>query len=104
VPSGTTTPSSTVPLKFEAFAGETEFTSTAAVGAEFTVAGITCPGAGAPTDAVEMTTTGGTSFRYDTVGGQFVQNWQTPKKPGACYAVTTALDDGSSITARFLLK
>lgn len=95
---------STVPLKFEVFAGPVELTSTAAIDPRFTVQGIACPGASTPTDSIELTTTGGTSFRYDTTAGQFVQNWQTPKKAGACYAVGTTLADGSSITATFLLK
>ena len=34
---------STVPLKFEVFAGPTEFTSTTTVGAAFAVKGIACP-------------------------------------------------------------
>lgn len=95
---------STVPLKFEVFAGATELTSTGAIGATFTVKGVTCPNGSATMDELELTTTGGTSFRYDTTGGQFVQNWQTPKKPGACYEVTTALADGSRLSARFALK
>ncbi|KRF36001.1 hypothetical protein ASG94_00435 [Nocardioides sp. Soil805] len=95
---------STVPLKFEVFAGSTELTSTSAVAAVFSVKGITCPGASTPTDDVELTTTGGTSFRYDATGGQFVQNWQTPKKAGACYSVSTTTADGSSVSASFQLK
>ena len=65
---------------------------------------MTCPGASAPTDDVELTTTGGTSFRYDAMGGQFIQNWQTPKKAGACYEVITTTADGSSLSALFKLK
>jgi len=95
---------STVPLKFEVFAAGTELTSTTALGATFTVKGITCPNGSATMDEVELTTTGGTTFRYDATAGQFVQNWQTPKKPGACYDVTTALADGSLLSAKFLLK
>ena len=52
----------------------------------FTQTPISCPGATATTDAIEtFFTTGGTALRYDATGGQFVQNWQTPKKPGTCY-------------------
>lgn len=95
---------STVPLKFEVFAGGTELTSTTAIAATFAVKGVTCPNGSATLDEVELTTTGGTTFRYDTTAGQFVQNWQTPKKAGACYEVTTSLADGSRISARFLLR
>ena len=94
---------STVPLKFELFAGTTELTSTGAVQG-FKVDGVSCPGSQATTDDVELTTTGGTSLRYDTTGGQFIQNWQTPKKVGACYAVTMTALDGSTISANFKLK
>ncbi len=94
---------STVPLKFEVFAGSTELTSTAVV-ESFTTKSVTCPGASAPADEIEFVTTGGTAFRYDSTGGQFVQNWATPKKPGTCHTVTMKTDDESSITASFILK
>lgn len=95
---------STVPLKFEAFMGSAEITDVTTLGAQFTVKGVACPGAGAVTEDVELTTTGGTTFRYDWSGGQFVQNWQTPKKAGACYQVITTTADGSSLSALFKLK
>jgi hypothetical protein len=94
---------STVPLKFEAFAGATELTATSAV-KSFTVKTIACPGSSAMVDEVELVTTGGTSLRYDATAGQFVQNWQTPKKPGTCYAVTMTTQDGSALSANFLLR
>jgi hypothetical protein len=94
---------STVPLKFEVFAGAAELSNTSVV-ESFSVKGITCPGTNVLTDDIELTTTGGTSLRYDTTGGQFVQNWQTPKKAGVCYSVTMKTIDGSSITASFKLK
>ena len=90
-------------MKFEVFAGTTELTDVAVVDM-FTAKGITCPGASSPTDDIEFVTTGGTSLRYDSVAGQFIQNWQTPKKPGTCYEVKMQTDDGSSITANFKLK
>lgn len=93
---------STVPLKFEVFAAS-ELTSTSAVQG-FVVKGVTCPGANATTDDIELVTTGGTNLRYDTTGGQFIQNWQTPKRAGSCYSVTVTTLDGSSTTARFILK
>jgi hypothetical protein len=96
---------STVPLKFEVFSGSTELTSTSAV-KSFTVKGVACPGALAATHDIELVTTGGTSLRYDSTAGhgQFIQNWQTPKKPGACYAVTMTTQAGSSVSANFWLK
>jgi hypothetical protein len=97
---------STVPLKFEIFAGDNrtnELTSTSAV-KSFTAKAVVCPGASATVDEIELVTTGGTSLRYDSTGGQFVQNWQTPKKPGTCAEVTMTTQDGSTLTAKFLLK
>jgi hypothetical protein len=68
--------------------------------------------AGDPEDPIETVTTGGTSLRYDTTGGQFIFNWQTPKgatQVGKCYSLTmTAADNSttnnSTITAYFKLK
>lgn len=94
---------STVPLKFEVVAGTDELRNVSAVGS-FTAKQVTCD-AGAAVDDVELTTTGGTSLRFDTTGDQFIQNWQTPKSgAGNCYLVTMATQDGSALTASFKLK
>ena len=93
---------STVPLKFEVFAGSTELTDIAVVNQPLRATGVAC--AGGSTDDIELLTTGGTSLRYDTTGGQFIYNWQTPKKSGACYLVTVSMIDGSSLSAYFRLK
>jgi hypothetical protein len=93
---------STVPLKFEVFSGSNELTSTSAI-TSFTAAKVTC--STGTEDVVEnFTTTGATTLRYDSTGGQFIQNWQTPKSAGACYKVTMTSADGSSISALFKLK
>ena len=94
---------STVPLKFRVFSGSTELTSTNAVKA-FSVQQVNCS-TNEPQDAIEeLATTGGTSLRYDTTGAQFVQNWQTPKKAGTCYRATMTTQDGSTSSAKFMLK
>jgi hypothetical protein len=93
---------STVPLKFELFSGSTELTSTSMV-AGFKVANVSCS-TSAASDEVELTTTGGTVLRYDTTGGQYIQNWQTPKTVGACLKATMTAVDGSTISALFKLK
>jgi hypothetical protein len=95
---------STVPVKFELFKGTTELTSTSAV---FSILAKTVSCAaftGDPEDAIETVATGGTSLRYDATGGQFIYNWQTPKKPNTCYNLTMTATDGSTITAYFKLK
>jgi hypothetical protein len=93
---------STVPLKFEIFAGSMELTDTANV-KSLTSAKVNCDGT-APTDEIEATATGGTSLRYDATAGQFVYNWQTPKTAGLCYRVTMTTQDDSSLVAYFRLK
>ena len=93
----------TVPLKFEAFVSSTELTDTAAID-RFGATPVPCPNGTFIADPIEVTSTGGTNLRYDSTSGQFIQNWQTPKKPGACYTLTIYTDDGSSISAKFQLK
>jgi hypothetical protein len=99
---------STVPLKFEVFkqlAG-TEFTNTGIINQPLTAKQVSCTAFnGDPIDEIELLATGGTTLRYDSTAGQFIYNWQTPKKPGACYSVTVGTEDGSSIPfAHFKLK
>ena len=94
---------STVPLKFEVFSGSSELTTTSAV-KSLTKRVVSCAGDSAPTDEIEIVSTGGTSLRYDATAGQFVQNWATPRKPGTCYVVTMTTQDGSTTSANFRLK
>lgn len=94
---------STVPFKFEVFAGSTELTSTAAV-QSFSATRIACPGTTAVEDPIEFVTTGATSLRYDATAGQFVQNWKTPTAAGTCYRVVMTTQDGSHLDASFKLK
>jgi hypothetical protein len=95
---------STVPLKFNLYkqAGGTELTSTSDVGA-FQVYQIGCS-ADTFEEPIDMTTTGGTLLRYDSIARQFIQNWQTPKGGGSCYKVTMTAKDGTSIAALFKTK
>ena len=94
---------STLPFKFEVFAGSSELTDTAVV-KSFVANAMACPVTSMIADEIEFTTTGGTSLRYDGIAGQFINNWQTPKKPGACYKVTMTTQDDSSLSAFFKLK
>ena len=95
---------STVPLKFEVFLNGVERTDTTAVKG-FSAKSISCTTAAVLSEApIEVTSTGGTSLRYDTTGGQFIQNWQTPRSAGSCYRVTMTTIDGTDISADFKLK
>jgi hypothetical protein len=93
---------STVPLKFEIFAGPTELADLSYI-KSLTYAQTACD-ANANTDEIETTATGGTSLRYDLTAGQFVYNWKTPSMAGKCYRVTMTTLDGSSLAAFFKLK
>ena len=92
---------STIPFKFEVFAGSLELTDTSVV-KSFNTTQVLC--SGGTEDTIELVATGGTSLRYDWTSGQFIYNWQTPKKPGFCYKVTFTLQDGSTRSANFKLK
>ena len=92
---------STVPLKFEVFAGPTELTSTSVVDYVHAEDQLRLGCTETPSSS---TSTGNTELRYDTTGGQFIFNWKTPKAPGSCYRVTLQTDDGSKIYADFRLK
>lgn len=94
---------STVPLKWEIFAGPAELTDTSAT--SLSVAPVAC--GTYPEDAVEetITNTGNTTLRYDTTTGQFIYNWSTPTySAGKCFKVTMKTTDGSNLTAYFKLK
>ena len=98
---------STVPLKFEVFAGSTELTATSIV-ESFKTRSIACDSTLTP-DEVDITSTGGTSLRYDATAGQFVQNWASPKSPGTCVRATlilksATLGGGQAISADFRLR
>jgi hypothetical protein len=96
---------STVPMKFNVYqstqANTNERTDVGAV-KTFSATPYACTAA--PTDDIEIVSTGGTVLRYDTTGHQFIQNWATPKTPGSCFKVTMTTLDGAYLTAYFLLK
>ena len=93
---------STVPLKFELFAGTTELTDTANV-KSLAASKVTCD-SGATVDEIEMLASGSTALRYDSTGGQYIYNWKTPSGAGTCYKVTVTANDGSSKTAFFKMR
>ena len=93
----------TVPLKFNLFAtaGGTELTNVTDV-LGFSLASLPCStGAEDPVDP-DFITTGATTLRYS--GGQFIQNWDTPKGANKCYRVTMTARDGSLLSAFFKAK
>ena len=91
---------STVPLKFEIFAGSTELVDIAYI-KSLTYAQTSCD-VNATADEIETIATGNTSLRY--ADGQFVYNWKTPNTAGKCYRVTMTTVDGSLLAAYFKFK
>ncbi len=91
---------STVPVKFELFAGTTELTDTNIVA--MSAKGVSCTSAA--TDDIELLTSGSTSLRYDATSGQYIYNWKTPTVVGACYTLTMTAADGSTLSANFKMK
>jgi phosphotransferase system IIA component len=94
---------STVPMKFNIFAGGVENKNVSAI-LSFQFQEFTCGATGSFEAPIEVTTTGGTSLRYDTTAGQFIENWQTPKPPNKCYQVRMTALDGSHLDAFFKTK
>jgi hypothetical protein len=94
---------STVPVKFELFAGSRELTATTEV-VSITAQRVNCSSS-APVDAIETTVaTGGTALRYDSTAGQFIYNWKTPAGANTCYLLTMTARDGSTQQALFRMK
>jgi YDG domain-containing protein/Big-like domain-containing protein len=95
---------STIPLKFNIYAGGVEKTSTSDIKGFTAVKLSTCT-SGAGMDNVEFVTTGSTVLRYDTTDRQFIQNWKTPTVTGdTCYRASVTFQDDSSLSAFFRLR
>lgn len=98
---------STVPLKFNIFAGSVERTSLAGTfgATPFETKKLASCTDSLSEDPADFTTTGSTTLRYDTTGMQWIQNWQTPKVSGdTCYRAWATFADGSTLEAFFKLK
>jgi hypothetical protein len=95
---------STVPLKFNIYAGSVEKTSLSDITSFRTSKLSNCSG-GIGDDPVDITSTGNTSLRYDTTAMQWIQNWKTPTASSdTCYRAIVTFADGSSLEAFFKLK
>jgi hypothetical protein len=96
---------STVPLKWKLFlyAGGPQITDVASVASGWPKLYTSTSCASAPTDEIEITSTGNTTLRYDTSGQQFIYNWKTPTGAG-CYRVEVKFTDGRAYSALFATR
>ncbi len=95
---------STIPVKFELFAGSTELTDPAI--ADMSYRKVSCQ-TGAAADEIEttLTSTNQLGLRYDSTAGQFIYNWKSPTANAVtCYELKASFDDGGALTALFSLR
>jgi hypothetical protein len=94
----------TYPVKWQLTDASGAFVSDLAAVASITLQSTPagCGGA-APTAALEISTTGGTSLRYDSAANQYVYNWASPSTPG-CYTLSLTLNNGDAYEAYFNLS
>ena len=96
---------STVPLKFQVRTASGGYITSLSIISSFVLTQVQCGSLTIEIDEVDFTTTGGTTLRYDTGSNQYIQNWQTPKKPGNCYRVDVVFTGGlQRLSANFQLK
>ncbi len=96
---------STVPIKFNIFAGPIQRTDVGAVvGQSIALYQVNCQTPGIDDTLDEVVNTGSTSLRFDGGGAQFIQNWQSPKGANQCYLVQMTALDGSKLQAYFKTK
>jgi hypothetical protein len=93
---------STVPLKWTVRTPSGGEISALSIVNRFVLTQVLCGSLTTVVDEVDFTTTGGTELRYS--GGQFIQNWQTPKKAGSCYRIDIVFIGGQKLSANFQLK
>ena len=92
---------STLPLKFEVFQGRHELTDTSAI-SSFTQQKVPCSTRTGIGNPLPIASTGGGRLHHSRYF--FIQDWKTPKTPGACYQVTMTTADSSALTAWFKLR